>query len=233
MPSPRIRMSRYRTDERPVSARIPASCLADLYREEFLKHQRCLQQQREYDSERVILDVEAALRRILEPRSPLRPAERRTDGEPLVAQDRRAHRPLGLVESQEIPLTVSLTTLRADLLHIVAAAIGAADAGARGAGACPRHAGRHGGTDRPAGGGKAAVPMARAFVAALPASLRRGVLVNPAGGESLPPPFTHVAAGIPCPTSAVSERAARPWSCARRRAGRLHGRAALRRRARR
>ena len=58
-------MSRFRTDGRPLSARIPPACLADLYREEFLKHQRCLQEQREYYSERVILDVEAALRRIL------------------------------------------------------------------------------------------------------------------------------------------------------------------------
>jgi len=58
-------MPRFRTDGRPLSARIPPACLADLYREEFLKHQRCLQQQREYYSERVILDVEAALRRIL------------------------------------------------------------------------------------------------------------------------------------------------------------------------
>jgi hypothetical protein len=65
MPSSRIRMSRFRTDGRPVSARIPPACLADLYREEFLKHQRCLRQQREYYSERVILDVEAALGRIL------------------------------------------------------------------------------------------------------------------------------------------------------------------------
>jgi hypothetical protein len=58
-------MPRFRTDGRPLTARIPPACLADLYREEFLKHQRCLQQQREYYSERVILDVEAALRRIL------------------------------------------------------------------------------------------------------------------------------------------------------------------------
>ena len=58
-------MSRFRTDGRPLSARIPPACLADLYREEFLKHQRCLQQQREYYSERAILDAEAALRRIL------------------------------------------------------------------------------------------------------------------------------------------------------------------------
>jgi hypothetical protein len=65
MTSPRIRMSRFRTEGRPASARIPPSCLADLYREEFLKHQRCLHEQREYYSERAILDAEAALRRIL------------------------------------------------------------------------------------------------------------------------------------------------------------------------
>jgi len=65
MAASRIRMLRFPTDRRPVSARIPPSCLADLYREEFLKHQRCLRQQREYYSKQVILDVEAALRRIL------------------------------------------------------------------------------------------------------------------------------------------------------------------------
>ena len=58
-------MSCVRTDGRPASARIPPISHVDFYREEFLKHQRCLQQQREYYSERVILDVEAALRRIL------------------------------------------------------------------------------------------------------------------------------------------------------------------------
>jgi hypothetical protein len=57
-------MSRFLTRERPPHARTP-STLADFYREEFLKHQRCLQQQREYYSERVIGDVEAALARIL------------------------------------------------------------------------------------------------------------------------------------------------------------------------
>lgn len=35
------------------------------YREEFLKHRQCLQQQREYYSERAITSVEAALTRIL------------------------------------------------------------------------------------------------------------------------------------------------------------------------
>ena len=58
-------MSRFRTDGRPASAQTPPISHLDFYREEFLKHQRCLQQQREYYSERVILDVEAALRRIL------------------------------------------------------------------------------------------------------------------------------------------------------------------------
>jgi hypothetical protein len=49
----------------PLQApRIPAS-LTDFYREEFLKHQRCLEDQREYYSERAILDAEAALSRIL------------------------------------------------------------------------------------------------------------------------------------------------------------------------
>jgi hypothetical protein len=58
-------MSRFLTAARPLSARIPPAPLADFYREEFLKHQRCLEQQREYFSERAILDVEAALGRIL------------------------------------------------------------------------------------------------------------------------------------------------------------------------
>jgi hypothetical protein len=44
--------------------RIPAS-LTDFYREEFLKHQQWLEHQREYYSERAILDAEAALSRIL------------------------------------------------------------------------------------------------------------------------------------------------------------------------
>jgi exonuclease I len=39
--------------------------LSDFYREEFLKHQQCLENQREYYSERAILDVEAALTRII------------------------------------------------------------------------------------------------------------------------------------------------------------------------
>ena len=43
----------------------PGSDLTDFYREEFLKHRRCLEQQREYYSDGAITSVEAALTRIL------------------------------------------------------------------------------------------------------------------------------------------------------------------------
>ncbi len=43
----------------------PGSKLTDFYREEFLKHRRCLEQQREYYSDSAITSVEAALTRIL------------------------------------------------------------------------------------------------------------------------------------------------------------------------
>ena len=55
-------MPRFVTDSRPTSAQHP---LTEFYREEFLKHQRCLQQQRPYYSESAITDVEAALTRIM------------------------------------------------------------------------------------------------------------------------------------------------------------------------
>ena len=43
----------------------PRANLTDFYREEFLKHQRCLEQQREYYSDSAITSVEAALTRII------------------------------------------------------------------------------------------------------------------------------------------------------------------------
>ena len=49
-------------DSRPISAQ---QTIAEFYREEFLKHHRCLQQQRPYYSESAITDVEAALSRIM------------------------------------------------------------------------------------------------------------------------------------------------------------------------
>lgn len=50
------------TDSRPISAQ---HLLTEFYREEFVKHQRCLRQQRPYFSEAAITDVEAALTRIM------------------------------------------------------------------------------------------------------------------------------------------------------------------------
>ena len=55
-------MPRFVPDSRPISAQHP---IAEFYREEFLKHHQCLQQQRAYYSESVITDVEAALSKII------------------------------------------------------------------------------------------------------------------------------------------------------------------------
>jgi hypothetical protein len=55
-------MPRFVPDSRPISAQHP---IAEFYREEFLKHHRCLQRQRPYFSESAITDVEAALSRII------------------------------------------------------------------------------------------------------------------------------------------------------------------------
>jgi hypothetical protein len=46
---------------RPAASRI----LADFYREEFVKHQRCLEEQREYYSSSAVSEVEKALTRII------------------------------------------------------------------------------------------------------------------------------------------------------------------------
>lgn len=55
-------MPRIATDSRPISAQQP---ITEFYRQEFIKHHRCLQQQRPYFSETAITDVEAALTRIM------------------------------------------------------------------------------------------------------------------------------------------------------------------------
>ena len=52
-------MERFAADSRPIHA------IAEFYREEFVKHHRCLQEQRAYYSEGAITDVEAALQRII------------------------------------------------------------------------------------------------------------------------------------------------------------------------
>ena len=55
-------MPRFVTDSRPISAQQP---ITEFYRQEFIKHHRCLQRQRPYYSEGAITDVEAALTRIM------------------------------------------------------------------------------------------------------------------------------------------------------------------------
>ena len=55
-------MPRFVTGSKSLRAQHP---LAEFYREEFLKHRRCLERQRPYYSEGAITDVEAALNRIM------------------------------------------------------------------------------------------------------------------------------------------------------------------------
>ena len=55
-------MPRIVTASRPISAQ---HTLTEFYRQEFLKHHRCLQHHRPYYSEGAITDVEAALMRIM------------------------------------------------------------------------------------------------------------------------------------------------------------------------
>jgi hypothetical protein len=62
MPRIRTRVPSFLTDR---SAALPTSTLIEFYREEFLKHHRCLQAQREYFSEQAIRGVERALQRVM------------------------------------------------------------------------------------------------------------------------------------------------------------------------
>jgi hypothetical protein len=55
-------MPRFATDSRPISAQHP---IAEFYRQEFVKHHRCLQRQRPYYSESAITDVETAIANVL------------------------------------------------------------------------------------------------------------------------------------------------------------------------
>jgi hypothetical protein len=64
MPASRNRLSRFLTDSRPQGDPVFHS-LSNFYREEFIKCQRCLEQQREYYSEDAISDVEQALVKVM------------------------------------------------------------------------------------------------------------------------------------------------------------------------
>ena len=57
-------MSRFLADSRPPCEPVFHS-LSSFYREEFLKRQQCLEQQREFYSERAISDVEQALVKVM------------------------------------------------------------------------------------------------------------------------------------------------------------------------
>ena len=60
----------------------PRTNRTDFYREEFLKHRRCLEQQREYYSDSAITSVEAALTRII---SQLENLSAKKDGDQVVS----------------------------------------------------------------------------------------------------------------------------------------------------
>ena len=64
MRASRNRFSRFLTDAQPSCEPVFYS-VSTFYREEFLKCQRCLEQQREYFSERAISDAEQALTRVM------------------------------------------------------------------------------------------------------------------------------------------------------------------------
>ena len=64
MPASRNRLSRFLTDSRPQCDPVFHS-LSNFYREEFIKCQRCLEQQREYYSADAISDVERALVKVM------------------------------------------------------------------------------------------------------------------------------------------------------------------------
>src|SRR5687767_11990257 len=65
MPASRNRASRFLlTDCRPAGGAAFHS-LSSFYREEFARCQRCLEQQREYYSQRAIEDMEQALRQVM------------------------------------------------------------------------------------------------------------------------------------------------------------------------
>lgn len=64
MAASRNRLSRFLTDSRPPCDPVLHS-VSSFYREEFLKRQQRLQQQREFYSERAINDVERALVKVM------------------------------------------------------------------------------------------------------------------------------------------------------------------------
>ena len=211
-------MPRFVPDSRPISAQHP---ITEFYREEFLKHHRCLQRQRAYYSESAITDVEAALTKIIGKLDQLSSQdERRTAGQLTPQEIRRRDRPFGLVRPQAHTLTRSHSQLRQDLLAIVRAGIGAcaADALVERALRCRCRAGASGlridgGPEGPhyacrvIAAGKAAPAMAAAAARRLGARIRAGLVIGVTEAAA-PPGFDSIVGGHPLPTAA-SEAAGR------------------------
>ena len=223
-------MPRFVPDSRPISAQHP---IAEFYREEFLKHHRCLQRQRPYYSESAITDVEAALSEDhRQARSALLARQRRTAGQLTPQEIRRRNRPFGLVRSQTHPLTRSHSQLRQDLLAIVRAGIGAcaADAlveralrsrrplsGALQAAAEPtaplkvrRRLSRHRRGQSRAGRWPAAAARRSA------PRIRAGLVIGVDAGGRRRPDSSRSSAAIRCRRPRAKPRAARRWRSPRR-----------------
>ena len=64
MPVSRNRISRFLTDSHPQGDPVVYS-LSNFYREEFIKCQHCLEQQREFYSEHTITEVQKALTKVM------------------------------------------------------------------------------------------------------------------------------------------------------------------------
>ena len=124
----RNRMSRFLTDSRSQCDPV-CDTLSSFYREEFIKCQRCLEQQRECYSERAILEAERGAR----PgdgaaRSTVRQRRCRQGGRSSAPTVRRRDPLVRLVRPQPNSLT-ALSDLRADVTAVVRAALAAAEAG--------------------------------------------------------------------------------------------------------
>ena len=108
MPRARTRIPGFLLDH---AAPPTVSALTEFYREEFLKHHKCLQAQREYFSAQAIENAENALLKIIADLDRLsEEANARTPRRQAVERVRRRDRPLGLVGSQQGSLTVPVSS---------------------------------------------------------------------------------------------------------------------------
>ena len=129
MPASRNRLSRFLADSRPQCDPVFHS-VSNFYREEFVKCQRCLEQQREYLLRRRHYRRRASPHQgDVTARSALHQSRRRSSRQPPSQTVRRRHRPFGLVRSPTHSLTLSVQHLRNELREILHAAVQAADAG--------------------------------------------------------------------------------------------------------